>query len=224
MKFEVEKSSVSEKFAGFFVSYRKILVAILAVLVVFVLGYGITCSVTSSSSKKGIEDIDSIVYNLTKDSASLDENALAERRETALKSLVEYNKASGVVGVRANMLSAEIKYSASLNEEAASFWMAAAEKGKKAYTAPLCYLNAGVAFENASKLDDAEKCYQKAVEYKDFDQISHAKFSLGRIKETKGDVAGAIEVYSDLYGSVPEDSWAKLAESRLISLENADKK
>lgn len=223
MKAQFEKATAGEKLSGFFVAYRKILLVILVVLAVFVLGYGITYSVVSNVNKKGLEDIDSIAYNLTKDSAGLSDEALETRREKALSDLADYNKKSGVVGVRANMLSAEVKYSQKNYAEAAGLWTTAAEKGKKSYTAPLCYFNAGSAFEDASNLDDAEKSYAKVVSYKDFDQITHAKFSLGRVKEAKGDKTGAVEVYSELFGSSPSDSWAKLAESRLISIEISDK-
>lgn len=223
MKAQFEKATAGEKLSGFFVAYRKILLVVLIVLAVFILGYGISYSVVSNVNKKGLEDIDSIAYNLTKDSAGLSEEALEARRVKALADLAEYNKKSGVVGVRANMLSAEVKYSQKNYADAASLWTTAAEKGKKSYTAPLCYFNAGSAFEDASNLDDAEKSYEKVVSYKDFDQITHAKFSLGRVKEAKGDKKGAVEVYSELFGSEPNDSWAKLAESRLISLEISDK-
>lgn len=223
MKAQFEKASAGEKLSGFFVAYRKVLLVVLVVLAVFVLSYGIGASVVSNSNKKGLEDIDSISYNLTKDSAGLSEEALEARREKALSDLAGYNSKSGVVGVRANMLSAEVKYSQKKYDEAASFWTVAAEKGRKSYTAPLCYFNAGVAFEDSGKFDDAEKSYEKTVSYKDFDQIAHAKFSLGRVKESKGDKKGAVEVYTELFGSLPEDSWAKLAESRLISIEISDK-
>lgn len=223
MKAQFEKASAGEKLSGFFVAYRKVLIAVLVVLAVFVLTYGIGATVVSNASKKGLEDIDSISYNLTKDSVGLSEEALETRRGKSLSDLAGYINKSGIVGVRANMLSAEVKYSQKNYDDAASFWLAAAEKGKKSYTAPLCYFNAGAAFEDSGKFDDAEKSYEKAVSYKDFDQIAHAKFSLGRVKETKGDKKGAVEVYSELFGSLPEDSWAKLAESRLISIEIADK-
>lgn len=223
MRTEFEKATAGERLSGFFADYRKILIVALVVLAVFVLGYGIGYSVVSNVNKKGLEDIDSIAYNLTKDSAGLSEEALEARRAKALDDLSAYNKKSGVVGVRANMLSAEVKYSQKNYAEAAGLWTTAAEKGKRAYTAPLCYFNAGSAFEDALNLDEAEKSYEKVVSYKDFDQITHAKFSLGRVKEAKGDKKGAVEVYSELFGATPSDSWAKLAESRLISLEISDK-
>ena len=108
---QFEKATAGEKLSGFFVAYRKILLVVLVVLAVFILGYGISFSVISNLNGKGLEDIDSIAYNLTKDSSGLSEEALEVRRVKALSDLDLYNKKSGVVGVRANMLSAEVKYS-----------------------------------------------------------------------------------------------------------------
>lgn len=223
MEPKFEKAAAGEKLAGFFTSYRKVLLAGLAVLACFVVVFGVLSSVISKANARGLEDIDSIAYIMTKDSASLSEADLEKRRENALAALVKYNTKGGVVGVRANMLSAEVKFSQKKFDEAAKFWTTAAAKGKGSYTAPLAYFNAGTAYENASDLENAEKSYEKAVSYKDFDQIAHAKFSLGRVKEAKGDKAGAVEVYSELFGSVPQDSWAQLAQSRLLTLELEDK-
>ena len=223
MEAKFEKVTIGEKIANFFTSYRKLLLVILIAVAAFVLCYGIVSTVVSKASVKGLEDIDSIAYIMTKDSANLSQEALEARRANALASLADYNGKCGVVGVRANMLSAEIKFSQKNYEDAASFWNKAAEKGKKSYTAPLAYFNAGSAYENAGKLAEAEKAYAAAVSYKDFDQIAHAKFSLGRVKEANGNKEGAVEVYTELFGSTPDDSWAKLAESRLLALELADK-
>lgn len=223
MEAKFEKATVGERLSNFFLSYRKILITVVSVILAFVICYGIAVAVISKTSKSGLEDIDSIAYIMTKDSVDLSEEELENRRKTALVSLEKYNKKSGVVGVRANMLTAEIKYSQKDYDSAASFWISAATKGKKSYTAPLCYFNAASALENAGKLDEAEKNYEKTVSYKDFDQIAHAKFNLGRIKETNGDTEGALKVYSELFDSVPSDSWAKLAKSRMLALQISNK-
>ena len=85
--------------------------------------------------------------------------------------------------------------------------------------APLSYFNAAVAYENAGNLDAAEETYKKVLSYKDFDQIAHAKFSLARLLETKGSKDEAVAVYTELFNSLPDDAWAKLAKSRLLVLE-----
>lgn len=215
-----EKVSVSEKVASKITAGKTILVAVLVAAVVVIAGFAICSTVVSKGNKKGLTALDSISYTLTKDSAGLSENDLEARRQNALTSLAAYTKKSGVVGVRANMLAGEITYSQKNYESASSYWEKAANKAKNTYTAPLCWYNAAVAYEDMNNLDKAESCYEKAANAKDFVQVTHAKFSLGRVREAKGDKEGAVKAYKDLTDSSSNDSFANLAKSRLIALES----
>lgn len=223
MEAKFEKASATEKLADFFQSYRKVLCAVLVVFVVFVLAFGIGALVSSRAAEKNIAVIDSIEYVLTNGSANLNAEELETRRTTALADLAKFNTKGGITGVRANMLSAEIKFIQKDYAAAADFWTKAAGKKKNAYTAPLCWFNAASAYEELNDLDKAENFYKMAADFADFDQVAHAKFSLGRVREAKGDKTGAVEVYSDLCAKTPDDSWAELAKSRLLALELADK-
>lgn len=218
-----EKVSVSEKVAGVVDARKTVLVSILVALIIAVVAFVVCSTVIESSNKKGLTVLDSISYNLTKDSASLSADELNARRATALEALSSYTNKGGVVGARANMLAGEVTYSQKKYDEAAKYWTMAASKSKKAYTAPLCSYNAGAAYEELNDLDNAEKSYAKAVENKDFLQRAHAMLSLGRVKEAKGDVDGAVKAYSDLVAAYPNDTFANLANTRLISLEAASK-
>lgn len=222
MENQFDKSTLSDKIAEFVSSIRNILVGLLAVVAVVVIAYGTIVGVSAAGTKKALADIDSIEYTMTKDSASLTDADLDVKKEKALASLEKYTAKGGIAGVRANMLTAEIQFSKKDNEAAAKSWIAAAEKGKKFYTAPLSYFNAAVAYENAGNIDAAEEAFRKVVSYKDFDQIARAKFNYGRILDKKGDVEAALAAYNDLFGSSENDSWAKLAKSRIIVL-TADK-
>ncbi|MDD7125430.1 tetratricopeptide repeat protein, partial [Treponema porcinum] len=143
---------------------------------------------------------------------------LEMRRNKALEDLSAYLEKGGIVGVRANMLAGEIYYSVKDFKNSAKCWTSAAAKGKKSYTAPLAYFNAAVSYENINDLDNAEKYYKYAVSAKDFLMASHAEFSLGRVREAKGDTDGAIEAYRSLLGKNPDTSWGNLAKTRLIAL------
>lgn len=218
MESNFEKVSVSERVADFVTSVRFVLVAVAVALVVVVAVFGTAVAVTEKNNEKGLADVDSIAYTMTKDSANLSDAELEDRRAVALKSLASYVVKGGVVGVRADMLAAEIEFSRKNYEEAAKNWLLAAKKSKKAYTAPLSYFNAAVAYEDAGNLDEAENLYRKAAEFKSFDQAAHAKFSLGRVLESKGNAAEAKKVYEELFNSNPDDSWGKLAETKCITL------
>lgn len=219
MEKQFEKTTVSEKVADFVLSARGVLLVVMIVAVVAVAAFGTVTAVSVKASEKGLADIDSISYVMTKDSASLSDDELKARGDSALAALGKYTSKGGVVGVRANMLAAEIYFDQKDYDNASKAWTKAAEKGKKSYTAPLSYFNAAVAYEENGKTEEAEKAYRAVISYKDFDQIAHAKFSLARLLETKGSKDEAVAVYTELFNSLPDDAWAKLAKSRLLVLE-----
>lgn len=223
MEANFERESAGDKLAKVFQTYKVVFVGLLVAFVAFIVVFGVANVASSKAAGKDLAVIDSIEYVMTNGSANLKAEELETRRKNALNDLSKFNGKGGIVGVRANMLTAEIKFIQKDFEAAADFWSKAAGKKNKAYTAPLCYFNAAAAYEELNNLDKAAASYEKAVSYKDFDQIAHAKFSLGRVCEAKGDKARALEVYSDLCAATPDDSWAQLAKSRLLALELADK-
>lgn len=218
-----EKKTAGTKVNGFLEKHKIVLIVLCAGLVLFLVGY-ITGSIFGTKSKnKDLDAIYNISYEMTNESAALDEAALEARREKALSDLAAYTKKSGVVGVRANMLAAEITYQQKKLNEAIDYMNAAAEKGKKSYTAPLEYYNMGALYEDLNNLDSAVECYKKAAENKDFVLQSHAMFSYARVLETQGKIAEAVDAYNELVGKYPDDNWAKLAKSRVISLQASGK-
>jgi tetratricopeptide (TPR) repeat protein len=83
----------------------------------------------------------------------------------------------------------------------------------------LCWFNAGVCAEEIGNVADALNYYQSAVDYSgEFLLVSHALFSIGRIKDASGDCTGAAEAYQKLVDGYEGTTWAKLAQSRLIDL------
>lgn len=216
-KFDDE--TLGERLSSYMEKRRKTLITILITAVVLLVVYGGVTFFSSNSSDEGLTALDSISYTLTQNSADLSEEELAIRRDKALGDLEKWLKKGGIVGVRANMLAGEIAYSKGDFENSAKYWNDAAKKAKKTYNAPLSYFNAGVSYENIGDLDNAEKCYKNAIDNKDFLMATHALFSLGRVKEAKGDEDGAIETYNTLCDKSPDSSWGELAKSRLLVLE-----
>lgn len=217
---KIERTTVGEKVSSYMESREKILITILVVLVVAIVSYVVCISAISKSNEKGLSALDAIEYSLTVNSSELSEEELDARRTVAIAHLQPYVSKSRVVGVRANLLAGEISYSKKDYQASAKYYFTAAEKDKKAYTAPIAYFNAGVSFENVEDFENAEKCYKAASESPDFLSVAHAYFSLGRVRESMGNVDGAIEAYKALNDKSPDSSWGNLAKSRLIALEN----
>lgn len=190
-----------------------VIVAVVAVLAVVVIG--------GKSTEKGLAKVDSVYYTLTKDAAGLEGDALVSRQDAALEQLESLAKKGGVVGVRANMLVADLQFQKKNYEAAKAAYLKVAGAKKNAYTAPLAYFNAATCCENLKDLDGALANYTLAADAKDFMFVDHALFSVGRVNEAKGDFKAAQEAYNKLNDTHPSSDWANLAKTRLIALKAA---
>lgn len=218
VKMKKEKIDASEKVGSFVSKYRKtILFSAIAVIVIAV-AVCVSIAVIENTNEKGISAMDAIEYVFTKDSASLSEDELATRQNTAMDALKPYLNKKNVVGVRANMLAASIAFEKKDFENSRTYWIAAANAGKKSYTSPVCNFNAGVCSEELGDNEKAIEYYTTASDSEDFLLVTHCLFSLGRVKESVSDFTGASEVYQKLVDNYPNDDWTKLAQSRIISL------
>ena len=219
----VEKKSLSENLGDFILRNLRVIFVFCGVLLLGAVCAVVVISVNEKTIEKGLGKIDLISYELTNKSYDLSETEIAARQDKAVSSLSELVGKSGIVGVRANMLSAEIYYQKKDFENARSAWLAAAQKGKNTYIAPIAFFNAASCSEELGSLDDAAAGYKSASEVKDFYEAAHALFSLGRVQEAKEDFVAAAASYQALVDKSPEDSWAKLAKNRLVSLKISGK-
>lgn len=219
MKKKNKNPQKAEEEVGTFVSKnRKPLLITVIVLAVAVIAVCVSIAVIEKNKVSGISKIDAIEYTLTKDSTSLSEDELMTRRNTALTDLGPYLTKKSIVGVRANMLAADITMQKKDFGNSKTYWIAAAEDDKNAYTAPICWYNAGVCSEQLGDNESAAKQYQNAADAKDFMLVTHALFSVGRVKEATNEYTGAAAAYNKMVDKYPNDEWTKLARSRLISL------
>lgn len=240
MSEKIQKESFADKLNASLAKSSKAIVAVVAAIIVILLAVIVVSNVKASSAKKGLEQIETITYALTKEAEipaedentelSEEEKAAKEaeteakkaedkhaRQTTALEQLSSLSSKSGIVGVRANMLIADIKFDQKKYDEARDAYVKAAN-GEKAYTRSLNNFNAGVCSEELGDNDSAEKYYKAASDDSDFVLIDHALFSLGRVYESKSDFENAKSTYEKLNDLHPTTSWGQLAKSRLIAL------
>lgn len=216
---EIEvKTTAGTKTANFLEKNKKGLTVVLCAAIIILIAYIVFTGVSSGAKAKNLQKIDEISYALTNGSSSLSEDELNSRRVKAIDELTVFLKKGGVVGVRANLLAAEIAYQKNEKQEAVSYWNAAANADKKAYTAPLAWANMGAAYEDLNQLDDAAASYKKAWEAKNFVMRAHAAFNYGRVLESQEKYADAKAAYEALNDQLPDDSFAKLAKTRLLQL------
>ncbi len=209
-----DKSSVGENVSSFLIKYRIVFLSLIAALLVLCVAFGVYTAVSEKSRAAGLAEIQEIVDTLAKAQEADYETARAD----AIKNLSGAIEKSGVVGVRANMALADIYFAEAKWQNACDAWLAAAEKGPRDYTAPMCWYNAAVCYEELGDTASAITYFQKAADTVGFGLASRALFNIGRIKDTAGDYEGAVTVYQQLNDAYPSDSWASLAMSRIIAL------
>ena len=213
-----DRRTFSAVLSSFLEKNRKAVWIVFIVILVAFIAFLTLFFVNSKSSEKTLAMVDQISFELTNESYSLADSELASRRSDAKTALDPLVGKSGVGGVRANMLMAEIAYQEKNYNDAVKYWTAAANKGKKSYTAPLAYFNIASCLEETGNLDEACVNYKKAADTSDFLMKSHAMFSYGRVLETSGKYAEAGEAYKALNDASPNDTWSNLAKTRLIDL------
>ncbi len=217
---ETENATGNEKLVRFLTNYKVALIALLGTIVIAIAGYVVVYSVGSKGVNKGLDKIEYIQYQFTKDASSLSEADFTERADAALRSLEGLLSKGGIVGARANMLAADIYGQKKDFVQAKDLWLTAAAKGKGSYVAPLCKFEAAVcADEIQSNSDEALALYEEAAADVNFPARSRAYFNAGRIKEAKGDFNGAKAAYDAIANlELSNDPWSDNAKSRIIAL------
>lgn len=210
MSNEEEKTSVLGKFLE---KNIKVIGGLIAVLIVFVIVAVVGSSIKTKAAEKGLSQVDAIEYTFKKDAEDF-----KAKQDAALSELEALASKGGIVGVRANMLKAEILFEQKNYDASRSAWLKAADAKKSVYTAPLCYYNAAICSENLNDLEGAVSGYEKAISSKDFYLIDHAYFSLGRVNEAKGDLEKAVAAYEKIEAIHSGSRWANLAKDRIIAI------
>ncbi|MBQ3670355.1 MAG: tetratricopeptide repeat protein [Treponema sp.] len=218
-----ETVTLETTLSNMLVKSRKVVTGIVIAAVVVIIGIIIGITVHAKAVESGIEQVDTIYYVLTKDVSDLDDAGVAARYDEASAKLEPLAKKSGVVGLRASMLLAEINFGKGDFEKAMNLWISAANAKKNAYTSYYSFYNASVCAENLNDAEKAVSYMNKACESDDFVLIDKALFNLGRLNESKNDFAAAKAAYERVNDIHPDSNWAKLSKSRLIALKSSGK-
>ena len=218
-----KKESAEQKVENFVMRNRGVILGIGALLILVAIGFGVFFGVSDSVKNKKLSAIDAVETAYTKDSDSLTDAQIVDRQNEALEALKAYVSEKGIVGVRANSLVADIYMSKKDFANAIGSYVAAAEASPNAYTAGLAYANAAVCCDELGNSAEAISYYEKAIEKKNFSLVTRSMFNLGRLHESMGHYETASEVYGRLILEHAGDTWANLAQTRLIVLENEGK-
>ncbi|MCQ2248367.1 MAG: tetratricopeptide repeat protein [Treponema sp.] len=216
-------ASLNDKVESFILKNRT---AILAVIVAAVVAGGIACAVvgtTDAANKKGLAVLDAAEYAFTNKSDSLSDAEIAARQEKALEACAKFTSKKGILGVRSNMLAADIAFGKKDYAQALENYLAAVNAGKKYYTASINLFNAAVCAEETGDMESAANYYEQAAEDKDFYLAPHSLFNAARVRDEAGKAEEAAAIYKKVTEKFPNDDWANAAQSRIIDLQSKGK-
>lgn len=219
-----EKGGMKGCLVSFFESRQQILWSAFVIFIGIVAVYSASVALIHHNGAKGIAALDIIEHDLIEgmsddtkgDSAS--GNSYDKLYNETLGKLESCVKKSGITGRRASILKGEILFLMKDYVGAAESYKSAYKKGRKSYDGYLALFNAGIAYEEANKLEEALECYRITGEAKDFEFSNHALFSCGRLLEGAGKSSEALIAYQKLADRGLNNAWGKLAKSRLLSL------
>lgn len=219
-----EKGGMKGGLVSFFESRQQILWSAFVIFIGIVAMYSASVALIHHNGAKGIAALDIIEHDMIEgvsgdakdNSASV--NSYDKIYNETLGKLESYVKKSGIAGRRASILRGEILFLMKDYVGAAESYESAYKKSGKSYDGYLALFNAGIAYEEASKLEEAMECYRVTGEAKDFEFSNHALFSYGRVLEEAGKSSEALIVYQKLADKGLNNAWGKLAKSRLLSL------
>lgn len=214
-----KKVSLSEKVGDFIQKYRFVFLTVLALLVVGFVAYGVIYNSASKKTSKLLSKIEKIEFSLLENTSELSESEVSSLLDDSLKAVEEYTKNSGIVGIRAELLKADICYKKSDYKNACDSYLKVASKTKGTYLCPISYFNAARSSEQLNDTTKAIEYYQMAANDKEFVNINQALFSIGRIKESSLDYEGAYETYEKIVSKNESDTWSNLAKTRILTLE-----
>lgn len=213
------KEVESSKFDEFIARNSKSFAALLIILVLFTIVSVILVGTNASNIQRDLSKIFESYYILTNNNQDLSQEQVDNKKLVAIDTVKPYCVKKGIVGVRANLLIADIFFSKQDYQNAKDYYNAASSISKKAYTSPLSTYNMAVCCEELGNKEEAFAAYQAVANNKNFYLWTHAAFNAARLCENMNDYKKALELYNALFDESPLDQFAILAHDRVIFIE-----
>ena len=210
-----------ERITRFLTRYRKPILISLGVVALATVALVIVLSVQTARTEAALIAVEDLQDQFEAWEA-LDEEAQGAQydglAESAAAVVSEYPRT--YAAVRARVLDARALAALGRYDEASSRFVEAAEARPRTYLAPVAYMDAAVAAENAGNTDRALELYRRIVDRYSGEsaEVPRAVFSIGRVHEQRDEIAEAAEAYRQLIAAHPESGWTNLARNRIIAL------
>jgi hypothetical protein len=215
-----EKISINERINDFFSIHRRKIVICLAGIVVLAAGFIAHGVINETLNKRNIAALEEFNRRYEALRFDINEPSKEEEVKTLLGDLEKFaERGRGYTGGRAWSLAAAIHADRKEWAEAGDFWIRAAEAATETYLEPVSLFQAAVAAEWREDTAAAIDLYTRCAASKDFPAAARARFSIGRLEESRNNPAAALEAYRGVSTYTGETVWINLAQSRIIYLE-----
>ena len=218
-------AKLESKFNAFLLAKKKLLIIIAVAILVIVVGLWIGLSVADSRADNLQLAIDNA--QRTYDQWMVQENRDSSEAQALRESLVaDLTELSGKGGKSYPILKSEyllglIAYTEGAYSEAMEHFASVAQKGNGTYMGSLALYNAGATSELLGDTAQALEYYQSLYDTygSDAAESARALFSVARLHEHQGNVDLARAVLQQLADEFSASEYAKLARSRLVTLQ-----
>ena len=211
--------SFSERCGQFLTQHRKPIVIILGAICIAVAGALVASSFTTRAAKQASTETEALISEWT-DLRNKNAEDMTAKEDALVEKLEKQAAANGstYAGFRAYTTLGEISVLRKDWEKALAFYQKAGAALPKAYTAGIAYFNAAACADELQQYEKALELYILSASYDDFPLKPRAFFNIGRIEESLAHPDKAIEAYTKLAESYPDNDWTLLAKSRIIAL------
>ena len=209
----------SERCGQFLTQHRKPIAIILGAICVAVAGALVASSLTTRAAKQASTETEALISEWT-DLRNKNAEDMTAKEDALVEKLEKQAAANGstYAGFRAYTTLGEIFVLRKDWEKALAFYQKAGAALPKAYTAGIAYFNAAACADELQQYEKALELYILSASYDDFPLKPRALFNIGRLEESLAHPDKAIEAYTKLTESYPDNDWTLLAKSRIIAL------
>lgn len=220
-----ESLTFSERLVGFIQKNRIGLLVGIVVFFVGIIAFGVTVAILDSAKEKAIATVEDLAEGYDAVRIETDEAKKNAATTDLLEKLKAFAKANGgFAAARAYSVIAGIRADRKEWSEATAAWLSAAEALPNSYLAPVSIYNAATAAEELGDGSRALELYAKCASTyeKTFSQAPRAYLAIGRLNEERKDFEAATAAYKKIVETWPNDSWAKIAHTRLLAVSAKD--
>lgn len=221
---EEEKKTFGDKLSEFVLLHKKVILITTAVIIAAILTIGLVSYISERNYQQAVVELERAERSYD-ELASMDEDSeeyreQAEDVESRLQAVID-GRARKYPHMKASYLLGMLRGKQGDYQEAAELFESVASEYPESHLAPSAVSSHAAALEMLEDYDGAIDRYQYVIDtYADVSaEGSHAYFSIGRLYELTDRTELAVAAYEQLEAEYPQSEWTKLANSRLIRIQ-----